>query len=96
VALLFNLFGIAVSGIAAAILVRWTFGLFLVGVFSVGLLIFSYFIYVFIMRRIDSKRNFEEAQGHAVEAISLIKTIKALRAEKRLQEVYNSRLADYR
>jgi hypothetical protein len=66
VALFYNLIGIALSGIIAAVCVRWTFSLFLFGLLPLGMIILGYFIYVLIMRKVDTKKFFEKAEGQAV------------------------------
>jgi hypothetical protein len=58
VALFYNLIGIIISGSVAAVSVRWTYALFLYAFVPVGMAIFGYFLYVFIMRLIESKAFF--------------------------------------
>lgn len=78
VALFYNLNGMACSGIIGAIAVRWTFGLFLLVFVPFGMVALGYFIYVIIMRKVDSKKFFERAECQSIEAVSLIKTVKTL------------------
>lgn len=82
-ALFYNLNGLVMSGTIASLCVRWTFALFLIALIPLGMGVLGYFIYVLIMRKVDSKRFFEAAEGQSIEAVSLIKTVKMLQGEKK-------------
>lgn len=81
-ALFYNLNGLIIAGVIAALCVRWTFALYLIAMIPFGLAMVGYFIYVLIMRKMDSRRLFEKAEGQSMEAGALIRTVKMMQAER--------------
>jgi len=66
VALFFNLVGMMSSGTISALIIRWTLSLYLIAFIPLALGIFGYFIYVFIIKKIDSKKYFQETSSRSV------------------------------
>jgi ABC-type multidrug transport system fused ATPase/permease subunit len=95
VALFFNINGIVVAGVIAGICVRWTFSLFLFAILPVGIVVVGYFIYVLIIRKIETKEFYSKAESQSTEAVTLIKTVKMLGAEKYQEGIYNECLKEY-
>jgi ABC-type multidrug transport system fused ATPase/permease subunit len=95
VALFYNLNGIVVAGIIAAVCVRWTFTLFLLAIIPIGFAALGYFIYVLIMKKIETKEFYSKAESQSTEAVALIKTVKMLGAEKYQEGIYNECLKEF-
>ena len=81
VGLLLNLIGFTLAGAGIAIWVRWTFALFLLALVPIGAIVLVIFLLTMIKKRKASIEFYTEANGQAVEATSLIKTVKLLGTE---------------
>ena len=78
VALLLNLIGFTLTGCILWICVRWTFALFLIRLVPIGAIVLVVFLLTVIKKRKASVEFYTAANGQAIEATSLIKTIKSL------------------
>jgi hypothetical protein len=55
-----------VSGLVIAFITRWTFSLYLVALLPLGIAVFGYFIYIIIMKKIDTKEFYKESESKSV------------------------------
>jgi hypothetical protein len=55
-----------VSGLIIAFITRWTFSLYLVALLPLGIAVFGYFIYIIIMKKIDTKEFYKESESKSV------------------------------
>lgn len=81
VALFFNLIGITSSGFAAALWLRWTYTLYLLIAAPFGAAVLVYFIYIQIKKREVQVKANKEAENKAIQATSMIKTVKMFGSE---------------
>lgn len=91
-ALLVNLIGLTLSGMVAALSVRWTFTLYLIAIIPVGAIVMIVFLYVVIKKKQSSVEFYEIANSQSVEATSLIKTVKLLGGEEYQENIYKRHL----
>lgn len=61
VALFFNLVGMLISGTVSALVIRWTFSLYLIAILPLGIVILGYFLYIIIMKKIETKEFYKES-----------------------------------
>ena len=66
VALFTNLIGIVVSGLTSALIIRWTFGLYMLIIAPFGIIILTYFIYIQVRKKEINSESNKEAQNKAL------------------------------
>jgi ABC-type multidrug transport system fused ATPase/permease subunit len=92
VALLLNLTGIVVSGVIAAVSIRWTLSFQVMMLVPPGILVLLWFISIQIRKREINIEANREAQEKSLETTTMIKTVKMLNGEEKEVADYVTRL----
>lgn len=48
-----------ISGTISALVIRWTFSLYLIAILPLGIVVFGYFLYIIIVKKIDTKEFYK-------------------------------------
>ena len=96
VALFFNLIGIMTSGIISALIIRWTLALYLIALIPLAMIAFGYFIYIFTIKKIDTKEFYKQSESRSVEALDMIQTVKSLGVQSFQETLYEKTLNIYK